>query len=195
MTFKWTEDEMKRVAQAMYNLATARRSAILEQKLAFKMAQSAANPSYHYSTENPNTKLLKELRIRVNNLFAEASKQKKIELLGPVLDEVASAAADKILSLLNISRGSKKITTAPVVAPKPKKNTRTLLTGTIIDETSEERIITITTKCPRKWVLVDLETGEQYSSLGVAKNSSARQEWVKPVRRVTIPKPKKSVKE
>lgn len=40
---------------------------------------------------------------------------------------------------------------------------RTLLDGTEAEELTEATTLTIKTKCPGKWLLVDKETGEVYS--------------------------------
>lgn len=83
----------------------------------------------------------------------------------------------------------------PVKPPKDVTKTRKLLTGNVVEELDHRVIITINTTCPKKWVLVDLETGDQYSSPGKPASfydsPYTRQSWTKPTRRVTIPKPKK----
>ena len=80
-----------------------------------------------------------------------------------------------------------------------KIKTRTLLTGKIVDEASDEYAIILMTRCPKKWVLVDLETGEQYSTegsaVGVAQTVEAtyrQQTWLKATRRITIPRSRKN---
>ena len=40
---------------------------------------------------------------------------------------------------------------------------RTLLDGSTVNESLEAVELTITTKCPEKWMLVDRETGEIYT--------------------------------
>jgi hypothetical protein len=40
--------------------------------------------------------------------------------------------------------------------------TRTLKDGTVVQELDRVKILEVKTKCPEKWKLVDLETGEQY---------------------------------
>lgn len=40
---------------------------------------------------------------------------------------------------------------------------RKLIDGTVVSESSEPRVLTITTKCVEKWLLVDRETGEIYT--------------------------------
>lgn len=39
---------------------------------------------------------------------------------------------------------------------------RILLDGSEVQELPEAKILTVKTKCPEKWKLIDLETGEQY---------------------------------
>lgn len=34
--------------------------------------------------------------------------------------------------------------------------------GRIVEELEEARILSIKTRCPDKWLLIDMETGEQY---------------------------------
>lgn len=41
--------------------------------------------------------------------------------------------------------------------------TRKLLDGSDVSELPEARTLTVTTKCPDKWLLVDRETGEIYT--------------------------------
>lgn len=40
---------------------------------------------------------------------------------------------------------------------------RTLLTGEEVKELSEAKTLIVKTKCPEKWRLIDMETGEQYT--------------------------------
>ena len=40
--------------------------------------------------------------------------------------------------------------------------TRILKDGKIVEELDEVRSYSIKTRCPDKWILLDLETGEQY---------------------------------
>ena len=82
MSFKWTEKELQAVAQEMYKMLTARRSAILEYRKIFKIAQQAVNPTYKYSTETIRKPLMDELKRRVDALFvaACAPKTKKPKL-------------------------------------------------------------------------------------------------------------------
>jgi hypothetical protein len=39
---------------------------------------------------------------------------------------------------------------------------RKLLDGSIVEETDMAVDLTIHTKCPSKWLLIDLETGQEY---------------------------------
>lgn len=41
--------------------------------------------------------------------------------------------------------------------------TRTLLDGKTVTELEKARTLTVHTKCPEKWLLIDLETGERYT--------------------------------
>jgi hypothetical protein len=50
--------------------------------------------------------------------------------------------------------------------------TRKLKDGTEVAELDEAKILTVKTKCPEKWLLVDLETGEHYTGhVSEGKNS------------------------
>lgn len=40
---------------------------------------------------------------------------------------------------------------------------RTLLDGSTVTELEEAKVLIVKTKCPEKWLLVDKETGEQYT--------------------------------
>lgn len=40
--------------------------------------------------------------------------------------------------------------------------TRTLIDGTIVNELEEAKTLTVFTKCPEKYMLVDMETGQTY---------------------------------
>jgi hypothetical protein len=40
--------------------------------------------------------------------------------------------------------------------------TRTLQNGNRVQELDEAKILTVKTKCPEKWQLTDMETGEVY---------------------------------
>ena len=50
--------------------------------------------------------------------------------------------------------------------------TRTLQDGSVVQELEEAKVLTVKTKCPEKWLLVDLETGERYTGfITEGKNS------------------------
>ncbi len=40
---------------------------------------------------------------------------------------------------------------------------RKLIDGSEVQELQEPKVLTVTTKCPEKWLLIDRETGEIYS--------------------------------
>ncbi len=40
---------------------------------------------------------------------------------------------------------------------------RKLLDGSEVSELAEAKVLTVKTKCPEKWLLIDLETGERYT--------------------------------
>lgn len=52
---------------------------------------------------------------------------------------------------------------------------RKLLDGTEVPELEEPKILTVKTKCPEKWLLIDLETGERYTGY----NTGGSQDWKK----------------
>lgn len=52
---------------------------------------------------------------------------------------------------------------------------RQLIDGTIVQEHSTAVELTITTKCPEKWMLVDRETGEIY----IPHTTSGSNQWKK----------------
>lgn len=52
---------------------------------------------------------------------------------------------------------------------------RKLLDGRQMPELEEAKILTIKTKCPEKWLLIDLETGERYTGY----NSEGKNDWRK----------------
>jgi hypothetical protein len=196
---KYTEEEMQRVAQAMYQLMTARSSSVLDQWPAFKQAQAAVNPTNKYSTNTSNAKLLKELRLRVNKLFSDNAKKVKITEVS--IEQQALIGAEKILTKLKVQNSAhtdhraeaEKLFMKPVKAEMPKETVfRKLLTGNVVEEASEPQVITIVTKCPRKWVLVDLETGNQYSTGGAPVDNELipRCKFEKATRKVSIPKAK-----
>jgi len=49
---------------------------------------------------------------------------------------------------------------------------RTLKDGTQVQELKEPIALTVKTKCPEKYMLTDLETGEQYIGYPTVGNSS-----------------------
>ena len=50
--------------------------------------------------------------------------------------------------------------------------TRTLQNGAEVAELEKAKILTLKTKCPEKWLLIDLETGERYTGFATeGKNS------------------------
>jgi len=44
--------------------------------------------------------------------------------------------------------------------------TRTLKDGTIVKELDRPQNLSIITKCPEKWKIVDMETGQEYVATG-----------------------------
>ena len=54
-------------------------------------------------------------------------------------------------------------------------NTRTLKDGTIVPELDTPLTLTVYTKCPAKWLLVDRETNEAY----VAHEKQGIRQWEK----------------
>lgn len=52
---------------------------------------------------------------------------------------------------------------------------RKLLDGTEVAELTEAKVMTVKTKCPEKWMLIDLETGERYTGY----NSEGSLDWKK----------------
>lgn len=52
---------------------------------------------------------------------------------------------------------------------------RKLLDGTEVQELPEPKTLTVYTKCPEKWRLVDMETGEIY----IGRDTDGRQHWKK----------------
>lgn len=53
--------------------------------------------------------------------------------------------------------------------------TRTLKDGTVVPELGEQAVLTIKTKCPAKWLLIDQETGAAY----VPNESPDKHQWRK----------------
>ena len=41
--------------------------------------------------------------------------------------------------------------------------TRILLDGRVVEELEIPKTLTVKTRCPDKWILIDMETGEQYT--------------------------------
>jgi len=188
MSYKYTEDELQKVAQEMYRLMTKGASSVLNYFSAFKLAQSLINPNRTYSTNFPNERLMKELRGRVNKLFANLKNKPIVEV---VIDEQTSQLkANDILKKLHSGAGKIACPLIEALNKPQKLKTRKLLTGNVVEELENPVEIVISTTCPKKWVLVDLETGDQYSSLGM-NPVTKRQSFVKPIRRVVIPKPLK----
>lgn len=54
-------------------------------------------------------------------------------------------------------------------------NKRKLQDGREVDELEESMILTIKTRCPAKWLLIDQETGEAY----VPYDTPGTQQWKK----------------
>lgn len=52
---------------------------------------------------------------------------------------------------------------------------RTLKDGSKVEETAEPVTLTIKTKCPDKWLLIDRETGEAY----IAYSTPGKHQWKK----------------
>ena len=53
-------------------------------------------------------------------------------------------------------------------------NTRTLQNGKQVVELTEPKVLTVRTKCPEKWQLTDMETGEVYVGYSTEGNLSWR---------------------
>lgn len=53
--------------------------------------------------------------------------------------------------------------------------TRVLKDGTVVQELENAKILEVKTKCPEKWKLIDLETGEVY----IGYSSDGTQSWRK----------------
>lgn len=51
---------------------------------------------------------------------------------------------------------------------------RKLLDGREVEELTEAKVLTIKTKAPEKWLLIDLETGERYTGYTTDGNNSWR---------------------
>ena len=54
-------------------------------------------------------------------------------------------------------------------------NKRKLIDGTEVIELTNPIILTVKTKCPEKWILVDKETGETYTGY----NTQGKNSWKK----------------
>ena len=52
---------------------------------------------------------------------------------------------------------------------------RKLLDGKVVPELTEAKILTVKTKCPEKWMLIDTETGEVYTGY----SSEGKNSWKK----------------
>jgi hypothetical protein len=52
---------------------------------------------------------------------------------------------------------------------------RTLKTGESVPELNEAKTLTVYTRCPEKWKLIDMETGEEY----VGYSSDGKNSWRK----------------
>lgn len=52
---------------------------------------------------------------------------------------------------------------------------RILQNGEKVSELTEPKILTVKTKCPEKWLLVDLETGEKY----IGHTTDGKNSWRK----------------
>jgi hypothetical protein len=53
--------------------------------------------------------------------------------------------------------------------------TRKLLDSTVVQELPEAKTLTVYTKCPEKWLLIDQETGEKY----IGFSSDGKNSWQK----------------
>jgi acyl carrier protein len=283
--FKWTEDELNRVSKEMFRLMTSGRSSVLEHWPAFKLAQSLVNPIYKYSINNPNQKLMTELKKRVAQHFNDCLKKpKEVEVvLSPevaqakarmILDKIAQpvklvgsdSLARTILTAqrnIKIRENSTEVRVKKIVAEmlglnvvdvknestfeelgadsldlieivmeveenfgydipdedaerlftvqhaidyinykfpdlseKSEGKVRTLLTGHTVNSLDHFVAIQVVTNCPLKYVLVDLETGEQFGvddpTVEEIRLGTYKPEFnTRPIRRVSIPKAKK----
>lgn len=57
-----------------------------------------------------------------------------------------------------------------------KQQTRKLSSGEIVIELDEPITLTVYTKCPEKWKLVDMETGEEY----IGYSTDGKHSWRRP---------------
>jgi hypothetical protein len=55
------------------------------------------------------------------------------------------------------------------------KKERTLQDGTVVEELEEVKVLKISTRCPEKWKLVDMETGEEY----IGRSTPGSMDWRK----------------
>jgi hypothetical protein len=55
------------------------------------------------------------------------------------------------------------------------KKTRKLLNGKIVAELEEPIILTVFTKCPEKYMLMDMETGQKY----IGRPTKGKSSWKK----------------
>ena len=53
--------------------------------------------------------------------------------------------------------------------------TRNLKNGSVVEELDEPITLKVLTKCPEKWLLVDMETGEQY----IGYKTQGKNSWKK----------------
>jgi hypothetical protein len=51
---------------------------------------------------------------------------------------------------------------------------RKLLDGRKVPELEQAKSLVVKTKCPEKWLLIDLETGERYTGYNTEGNNSWR---------------------
>jgi hypothetical protein len=52
---------------------------------------------------------------------------------------------------------------------------RKLMDGRYVEELAEPKVLTIKTKAPEKWLLIDLETGERYTG----HSTDGKNDWRK----------------
>ncbi len=51
---------------------------------------------------------------------------------------------------------------------------RTLIDGKVVPELEQPKTLTVYTKCPEKWILIDMETGVKYTGYSTEGNLSWR---------------------
>lgn len=61
--------------------------------------------------------------------------------------------------------------------------TRKLLDGSVVTELDQPKTLEVHTKCPEKWLLIDLETGERYT--GYSTTGSSHWKKIKVCRTLT----------